>query len=114
MEELDTQKAALTASLAEYELLSKIQLTRDSIYFFLARFRDCDINDEDSRKRLVQTFVNAIFVYDDKITITFNYAGGSEPTTLREIEFTARDEGFVCCLPCSMPTFQLLEGFLYL
>lgn len=111
MEELDTQKAALTASLAEYELLSKIQLTRDSIYFFLARFRDCDINDEDSRKRLVQTFVNSIFVYDDKITITFNYAGGSEPTTLREIEFNARDEGFVCCLPCSMPTFQLLEGF---
>lgn len=106
MEELDTQKAALTASLAEYELLSKIQLTRDSIYFFLARFRDCDINDEDSRKRLVQTFVNSIFVYDDKITITFNYAGGSEPTTLREIEFNARDEGFVCCLPCSTPTFQ--------
>ena len=111
MEELDAQKAALTASLAEYELLSKIQLTRDSIYFFLARFRDCDINDEDSRKRLVQTFVNAIFVYDDKITITFNYTSGSEPTTLREIEFTARDEGFVCCLPCSTPTFQFSGRF---
>lgn len=106
MEELDAQKAALTASLAEYELLSKIQLTRDGIYFFLARFRNYDIDDKESCKRLICTFVNSIFVYDDKISITFNYTSDSEPTTLKEIEFDARDEGFVCCLPCSTITHR--------
>lgn len=101
MDELDAQKAALTASLADLEILSGIQLTRDSILYFLTRFRDMDFEDIDCQKRLVQTFVNAVFVYDDKIKITFNYSSDSNTVTLQQIDAASEGDGFVCCAPCS-------------
>lgn len=106
MDELDAQKAALTASMAELEVLSGIQLTRDSILFFLMKFRDMDISDKDCRKRLIQTFVNSVFVYDDKIRITFNYSSDSRTVTLAQIEASIDADGFVCCAPCPTMTHR--------
>ncbi len=37
---------------------------------------------------LVDTFINAIFLYDDKLVITFNYRDGSKTITLRDINET--------------------------
>ena len=36
-------------------------------------------------KRLVESFVNAVFVYDDKVVFTFNYKDGSKTATMDEI-----------------------------
>ncbi len=105
MDELDAQKAALTASLAELDILSGIQLTRDSILYFLTRLRDMDITDKDCQKRLVDTFVNSVFVYDDKIKITFNYSSDNNTVTLDQVNGAQIDgSGFVCCAPCSTHT----------
>ena len=101
MDELDAQKAALTASLADLEILSGIQLTRDSILFFLTRFRDMDFENIECQKRLVQIFINAVFVYDDKIKITFNHSSDSNTVTLQQIDDASEGDGFVCCAPCS-------------
>ena len=38
-----------------------------------------------SRKRLVESFVNAVFIYDDKVVFTFNYKDGSKTATIDEI-----------------------------
>ena len=32
------------------------------------------------------TFVNSVFVYDDKLVLTYNYKDGTETLTLQEIE----------------------------
>lgn len=101
MDELDAQKASLTAALADLELLSKIQLTRESILFFLTRFRDLAADDKEYQKRLVKTFINSVFVYDDKIRITYNYSSDSNTVSLAQIEHPTSGDGFVCCLPCS-------------
>ena len=106
MDKLDAQKAAMPASMAELEVLSGIQLTRDSILFFLLKFRDMDISDKDCRKRLIQTFVNSVFVYDDKIRITFNYSSDSRTVTLAQIEASIDADGFVCCAPCPTITHR--------
>ena len=34
---------------------------------------------------LVDTFINAIFLYDDKIVITFNFKDGDKAMTLQDI-----------------------------
>lgn len=105
MDELDAQKAALTASLADLELTSGIRITRDHIEYFLLRLRDLDIKDRECQKRLVQTFVNAVFVYDDgRVKITYNYSGKSSTITLNQIDGAEKGKGFVCCLPCSTLT----------
>lgn len=101
MDELDAQKAALTASLADLELTSGIRITRDHIEYFLLRLRDLDVKDRECQKRLVQTFVNAVFIYDDgRVKITYNYSGQSSTITLNQIASAEKGKGFVCCLPC--------------
>ena len=45
-----------------------------------------DFTDIDCQKRLIKLFVNSIFVYDDKIVLTFNYSGDNRTITLKEID----------------------------
>ena len=40
----------------------------------------------DCQKRLIKTFVNSVFVYDDKVVLTFNYSGDRRTITLKEID----------------------------
>lgn len=40
----------------------------------------------DHRRRLVDSFVNAIFLYDDRITFTFNYKDGTKTINFTELE----------------------------
>ena len=46
---------------------------------------------------MVDTFVNKIFLYDDKIVFTFNYKSDTKEVTLKEIEvsdiFSGREPG---------------------
>ena len=36
--------------------------------------------------KVVKTFVNAVFVYDDKVVLTFHYSGDDRTITLNEID----------------------------
>ena len=44
------------------------------------------MNDLESRKRLIDTFVNSIYLYNDKIVFAFNYKDGTKAVTLAESE----------------------------
>ncbi len=50
------------------------------------RFRKLNTRRLDHKRRLIDSFVNAIYLYDDKMVITFNYKEGSETVSLSEIE----------------------------
>ena len=41
----------------------------------LSAFRKLDVRQKAHRKMLIDTFINAIFLYDDKMVITFNHKG---------------------------------------
>lgn len=88
MEELEGQRTAIKAALAEKELAKGFKLTKDHIVYFLKRFREMDTKDRECQKRLVETFVNAIYLYDDHLKIAFNYThgDGSHTVTLSDIE----------------------------
>lgn len=86
LDDLNAQKAQITASIAEIELASGFRLTRDHIAFFLRQFRDGDLTNRDVQKRLVKTFINAVFVFDDKIEIVYNYTADSNTVTLETVE----------------------------
>ena len=42
------------------------------------KFRKFDISQKKQRKALIEIFVNAIFLYDDRMLITFNYKDGTQ------------------------------------
>ena len=114
MDDLNAQKAQITASLSELELSSGFKLTRDHIAFFLRKFRDADLDDRTAQKRLIQTFVNAVFVYDDKIKLVFNYTADNSTVTLDTVE-NASEDGFefVHSTECStIPIWYEPEGVL--
>lgn len=35
---------------------------------------------------MIKTFVNSVYVYDDKVVLTFNYSGDDRTITLQEID----------------------------
>ena len=45
-----------------------------------------DYSDLECQKRLIKTFINSVFVYDDKVVLTFNYSGDNRTITLMEID----------------------------
>lgn len=58
------------------------KLTEDSIKFFLTQLKKGNIKDIKYRKTLINIFVNKIYLYDDRITITYN--SGDEPVTISD------------------------------
>ena len=86
MEELDQQKAELESALAAAKLREDLGLKKEHILYFLHRFADMDYSDEACQKQLIKTFVNSVFVYDDKVILTFNYSGDNRTITLKEID----------------------------
>ena len=77
LEALEIQKDVLTAKIAD-EKLKKPSFNEDFIRFWLLKFRKFDISQQKQRKALIEIFVNAIFLYDDRILITFNYKDGTQ------------------------------------
>ena len=44
------------------------------------------LSKQSHRQRLIDTFVNRIYLYDDKLIITFNHKDGAQTITLNDIE----------------------------
>ena len=85
LEELEGQKAAINKALADIDLAAGYKLTKDRIKYFLCQFRELDLNERAAQRRLVEVFINAIYVYDDMLKIAFNFKGGTKTITLSEI-----------------------------
>ena len=83
LEQLEETKRELEARIAE-EKLAKPKIKEEFIRFWLLRFRKLDMTQPEQRQALVDTFINAIYLYDDKVLITFNYKEGTETITFGE------------------------------
>ena len=85
LEELETQKNDLNVRIIQEEII-KPPIDRQHIIMWLTRFRKLDTSKLEHRKRLIDSFVNAIYLYDDRICFIFNYKDGSRTITFEEIE----------------------------
>lgn len=103
MDELDSQKAALEAAIAGMQLESDLHITKDHIRYYLFKLsQDTCSDDPEVVHRLIDTFVNAVFIYPDKITMTFNFCEEDKNTIiLEDIERGNDDPGFGCRALCS-------------
>ena len=75
MVELEATKADLLYRIDGEKLNSTITLTEDEVLFWLLQFRQRKEDDKQYGERLIDTFVNKIIAYDDKIIIIFNIKG---------------------------------------
>ena len=86
MDELDCQKSELKSALAATKLKTDLGIKKEHILYFLHKFSEYDYEDVDCQKRLIKTFINSVFVYDDKVVISFNYSGDGRTITVNEID----------------------------
>ena len=45
---------------------------------WISRYKDGNINDPDYRREIIDTFVNSVYVYDDRLLLTYNYKDGTK------------------------------------
>ena len=84
MLELEEQKDELELKIIKEELKHP-KLTKEGLIFWLRRFRSMEVTKKEHKQRLIDSFVNAIYVYDDKIVFTFNYKEANTAVTLDEV-----------------------------
>lgn len=92
LEALEAQKKELEIRITE-EKLAKPKLSPDFVRFWLTRFRKLDPHIKNHRETLINTFVNAIYLYDEKVLITFNYKDGLKTISLGDVAASAAPEG---------------------
>ena len=110
--ELETQKSELEVAILEEQIERPI-LTREQIRFGIERFRKLDIKEIEDKKCLIDNFINAIYLYDDKITFTFNYKDGTKTVLLSEYEHSSVGSDLNGhAPPKKFDKFRLVEFFL--
>lgn len=87
LEELESQKSELEIKLLQNELQQTI-LTEEQIIFWISKFKDGDIDDKQYQQSIIDIFVNAIYLYDDRIVFIYNYKSESRTISLNDIEFS--------------------------
>ena len=65
----------------------------------ISKYKYGNINDFNYKKEIIDTFANSVFVYDDKLVLTYNYKDGTEALTLQESEFFLSSNLIGMCPP---------------
>ena len=100
LEELEATKEELETKIA-CEKLAKPKVSAEFMTFWLHRFRKLDVRQKSHRKMLIDTFINVIFLYDDKMVITFNYKEGATTITYDDLKTALADQKTGSDLDCS-------------
>lgn len=94
LEELEEDRRDLEGQIAREEM-KKPLLTKERIMYWLESFKRGDIEDVEYQRRIIDTLVNSVYVYDDgdkgrKLVLTFNISGNNTLTiSSSDIERTA-------------------------
>ena len=83
--------------------MERRKFTKEEIVVWISKYKYGNINDSDYRKEIIDTFVNSVYVYEDKIVLTYNYKDGSQTLTLQEIESALSSHLTSLCPPKERP-----------
>ena len=93
LDELESKHRDIETEIIK-EKMKRPQLTAEQVRFWFERMREYDITVLEQRKRLVDTFVNAIFVYNDRIIFTFNYKRDAKTVLFSDLKSSDITNGF--------------------
>ena len=85
LEQLETQRQELKLSILQVQM-TKPRYTKEQIVSWINRFKYGSADDPQYQKQIIDTFINSIYVFDDKLAFTYNFKDGTETITLAEIQ----------------------------
>ena len=90
--QLEDRKEELNLLIAQ-EKLEKPKISAEFFTYWLEQLRQLDMTKEKHRQMLIDTFVNAIFLYDDKLLLTFNFKDLTRTITFSDVEALTNENG---------------------
>ncbi len=100
--ELEVERASLEAGIAK-EKMESPELDRESVVWFLERFRTIDQTDIGWRIFIIETFLQAAYLYDDgRLLLHLNF-GGKNSKISRRVAEQAVSEGEALCSNSAPP-----------
>ena len=103
LQELEAEASRLENAIAVEEA-AITHIERDFVVYWMEKFRGGNRNDKAFRRKVIDTFVAAVYLWDDRIRIAFNYSGSRNTVDRRivtEAESLAGVEGSykLSCVP---------------
>lgn len=74
-EDLEKEISAVEAEIARMQLRAEQVITADFVEKYLNAFKGKDLLDENYRERIINTLIQCVYLYDDKIVVYFNLKG---------------------------------------
>lgn len=79
LEELEAKEERIKRDICREQLDSRL-VTEDQIWYIFDKFRQMDLSMPKQRQRLIDSFLQSIVLFDDRLIISFNYR--SQPVTI--------------------------------
>lgn len=78
MKQLELQRIEAETDLTKLRIQQKIKITKKEVTAWLQTFARGDLFDMQFRNKLIETFINSIYIWDDKIVIFYNIKDGKQ------------------------------------
>lgn len=101
LRELETDREQIKIDIKKEEIALPV-IEREQVIYFLNQFKNCDIEDKEYQRQIIDIFVSKIYLYDDKIIITYNYSGTNNETTA-QITAEQAETAAITALSSSLP-----------
>ena len=85
LNELEEQKKAFEEQLVKEKATSPL-FTKEQFKMALFNFRKIDTTTKDGKTKLIDTFIDRIYLYDNHLKIIYNINGKDEDISLEELE----------------------------
>ena len=82
---LEKEKREISDAIAKEQLKAPI-FTQDHFRMALSNFRKIDITTQEGKRKIIDTFINSIYLYDDHLKIIYNANSKEETVSLAELE----------------------------
>lgn len=107
--ELEEQRRQLEDRIEELRVETP-HLTKEQVIYWLELFRGGDASDPAFQWKVIENFVNSVFLYDDRIRIVYNYTKqGAETADLAFVESLAERSGGEFGVGASRSTITRLD-----
>lgn len=94
--------------------MARPRYTKEQVVSWISRFKYGNVDDPQYQKQIIDTFINSIYVFDDKLVFTYNFKDGTETITLAEIQAAFGSDLTQVAPPRKHPDLLKIRVFLQL
>ncbi len=94
LEKLESEHEQLETNIAMEKLVKPV-IPQEKIQVWLMNFAAADLSDKSQKQKIIDIFVNSVYVYDDRVVIFFNYKDGERCVDFSVLSDSENTEGAI-------------------